>query len=212
MTEVGKLIREYDTILAGLGTEWRADRNRDIIGVYNTLYEMLKYKNFFVVTMATDAVIFDSGFGRSDGFLPPAHQIVAPCGNETWRQCSETCTKDIWEPGEIADGRCPHCGAALTGNTIAAGQYIEEGYLPQWNRYMQWLSSTVGKPMLLLELGVDSLLPAVIRRPFEKTVMFNQKARLIRVGDKNSHFSDDIAGRCDSIQGNSVEFVRNLRA
>lgn len=212
MIEVGKLIKEYDTILVGLGTEWRADRNGDIIGVYNTLYEMLKYKNFFIVTMATDAVIYDSGFGRNDGFLPPAHQIAAPCGNETWQQCGVSCTKDIWEPEEIAGGRCPHCGAALIGNTIAAKRYIEEGYLPQWNRYLQWLSSTVGKPMLLLELGVGSSLPTVIRHPFEKTVIFNQKARLIRIGDKNSHISDDLAERCDSIQGDSVEFVRNLKA
>lgn len=50
-------------------------------------------------------------------------------------QCSAGCTKDIWEPDEIPSGICPHCGAPLTGNTIEAHPYIEEGYLPQWNHY-----------------------------------------------------------------------------
>lgn len=28
------------------------------------------------------------------------------CGNETWKQCSAGCTKDIWEPDEIPSGIC----------------------------------------------------------------------------------------------------------
>ena len=80
-------------------------------------------------------------------------RIVAPCGNENWRQCSEGCTKDIWELGEIPDDICPHCGAPLTGNTIQATPYIEEGYLPQWEKYTQWLTKTLNRELVILELG-----------------------------------------------------------
>ena len=60
------------------------------------------------------------------------NRIVAPCGNIHWRQCSKACTKDIWEESEVPDDVCPHCKAPLTGNTIKAETYIEEGYLPRW--------------------------------------------------------------------------------
>lgn len=91
--------------------------------------------DYFIVTTNIDAEIFRS---RLD-----ASRITAPCGNETWRQCSRSCTKDIWEPGEIPDDICPHCGAPLCGNTIDADSYIEEGYLPQWMAYTRWLTGTV---------------------------------------------------------------------
>ena len=100
-------------------------------------------------------------------------RIVAPCGNETWKQCSAGCTKDIWEPDEIPSGICPHCGALLTGNTIEAHPYIEEGYLPQWSHYpvadrnLQQGPGDSGTWRGLCESGRDPL-------PFEKTAFFNQ--------------------------------------
>ena len=54
---------------------------------------------------------------------------------------------------EIPEDICPHCGAPLTGNTIQAETYIEEGYLPQWNRYTAWLAGTLEQKLLILELG-----------------------------------------------------------
>ena len=115
---------------------------------YANLYELVKDKDYFIITMATDALIFETELGSqtetavTDRLFPVQEKpkdkriqrIVAPCGNETWKQCSAGCTKDIWEPDEVPSGICPHCGAPLTGNTIEAHPYIEEGYLPQLNR------------------------------------------------------------------------------
>ena len=91
---------------------------------------------------------------------------MAPCGNDSWQQCRDACTKDIWEPGEVPDGVCPHCGAPLIPNTVAAEHYIEEGYLPQWQAYTRWLAGTLNKELLILELGVGFGTPTVIRWPF----------------------------------------------
>ena len=121
-------------VLVGIGAEWKAEREPEIFKAYEALAGLLEGKDYFVVTTNTDALIYESS-------LNPG-RIVAPCGNETWRQCSKACTKDIWEPGEIPDDICPHCGAPLTGNTREAGTYIEEGYLPQWQKYTRWLSMT----------------------------------------------------------------------
>ena len=144
-------------VLVGIGGEWRLDKDPHIRQAYEALSRLLEGKDYFIVTTNTDAAIYDSPLDKE--------KIVAPCGNETWRQCSKACTKDIWEPGEIPDDVCPHCGAPLTGNTREAETYIEEGYLPQWQRYTRWLAMTMNRELLVLELGEGFQVPTVIRWP-----------------------------------------------
>lgn len=238
-------IKDCVKLLIGIGDEWQAGKNPDVEAAYQGLARLIRDKDYFIVTMATDAVIYKSALGSREEYacsaerkameLPCgteadektkilmdklfpvpeeretlAQRIVAPCGNETWRQCSRGCTKDIWEPGEIPDDICPHCGAPLTGNTVEAQPYIEEGYLPQWNRYMKWLSGTLNKKLLILELGVGFKNPGVVRFAFEKTVFFNQKAKMYRVNQTFAQISEELQGKAVSVAENSVEWVRAL--
>lgn len=257
-------------VLVGLGEEWKLPRGGapdGLLRAYEALYRLLKDRDYFIVTMATDGLIFHTplgsrqetvaagtegpqdkfscelgGFscesvdektlermnrifpvkeqgtggsgseadGRPSGGRPAEtrfQRIVAPCGNETWRQCSVGCTKDIWEPGEIPDDICPHCGAPLTGNTVEAHPYIEEGYLPQWNRYLQWLAGTLNGELTVLELGVGFANPGVVRFPFEKTVYFNRKACLYRVNASFPQTAKELAERAVGIKADSVAWV-----
>lgn len=236
-----------EKVLIGLGEEWKIsgkpEKKSEILKAYEALYEIVKDKDYFIITMATDAAIYETALGSRqemvfssdteepelmscpaadeetmavmDRLFPPKkirrdsrwERIVAPCGNETWRQCSESCTKDIWEPGEIPDDICPHCGAPLTGNTIDAASYIEEGYLPQWNRYTRWLTGTLNRKLVILELGVGFANPGVIRFPFEKTAFFNQKSFMYRVNGKFPQITSDLKGRSESVAGNSVAWA-----
>lgn len=238
-TVMGKL-HSADKVLVGIGAEWRADRNPKVSDAYGALACLLEGKDYFIVTTNTDAAIFADAVSRSSDAEPAvfadagvtgeeksdttsprtlcarpcfldSSRITAPCGNETWRQCSKSCTKDIWEPGEIPDDICPHCGAPLTGNTIHADVYIEEGYLPQWHRYTAWLAGTVNRKLLLLELGEGFQTPTVIRWPFEKTVRYNQKAFLCRVNENFAQLPEGIAGSAVSVKENSVEWLLGFR-
>lgn len=191
-----------EKVLVGIGKEWSIDGNQEVMAAYEVLYQWIKDKDYFIVTTNTDGAIFDSLFEPD--------RITAPCGNENWRQCRDACTKDIWEPGEIPDGICPHCGAPLIGNTAAAETYIEEGYLPGWNSYTKWLASTLNKELVILELGEGFLTPTVIRWPFEKTVYFNRKSYLYRVNQSFSQISDEIKERAEGIAKNSVAWVLHL--
>lgn len=236
-------------VLVGLGEEWRVgdspEKEKAVREAYDALYRLLQDKDYFVITMATDAVIYDTPLGsrtetvcsvdevqpetfscsadeammaKMDQIFPVKEKprdtrwqrIVAPCGNETWRQCSVGCTKDIWEPGEIPDDICPHCGAPLTGNTVDASPYIEEGYLPQWNRYTRWLTGTLNQELVVLELGVGFSKPGVIRFPFEKTVFFNQKAYLYRVHPVLPQITEELHGRAEGIGESSVAWIREV--
>ena len=86
-------------------------------------------------------------------------------------------------------------------------KYNESAYLENWNKYMKYLSGTVGAKLLILELGVSLDYPMVIRWPFEKMVFVNKKAHLIRVHHKLYQHTPEIGDRTDSVQMNSVDFV-----
>ena len=205
MVEQGRILEEIaacDKLLIGIGEEWRKEAVPDIQSLYEKIDRLIKEKDYFIITTVTDGEILNSS-------LEPG-RITAPCGNVTWRQCSKACTKDIWEPGEVPDDICPHCKAPLTGNTIEAEDYTEEGYLPQWNAYTLWLSGTLNKKLLLLELGVGFKTPTVIRWPFEKTASINNKAHMYRVHENFSQLSEGMKEKADSIAMNSVEFFRSL--
>ncbi len=191
-----------EKLLIGIGEEWKAENIPDISGLYEKMNRLIKDKDFFIVTTVTDGEIFKSSLEKS--------RMVAPCGNVTWRQCSKSCTKDIWEPGEILKDVCPHCKAPLTGNTIEAENYIEEGYLPQWQAYTAWLAGTLNKRLLVLELGVGFKTPTVIRWPFEKTVSINKKAHMYRIHESFSQLPEAVKGKADGVSENSLEFFRNL--
>ncbi|MBT9777637.1 hypothetical protein GPL15_14125 [Clostridium sp. MCC353] len=195
MSGIIERLGDCEKVLVGIGQEWRG-------ASYEKLKAVLNGKDYFIVTTVTDGEIYESGLDPS--------RIVAPCGNETWRQCSKSCTKDIWEPGEIPDDICPHCGAPLIGNTINADQYIEEGYLPQWAVYTRWLTGTLNKKLLILELGVGFQTPTVVRWPFEKTAFFNQKSYMYRINEKFSQVTVELKDRAEAVSENSVEFVDKL--
>lgn len=245
--EIPARVRACDKLLIGLGEEWCVDRGdaaavERIREAYAKLEQLIQGKDYYIVTMAMDAVIFETGLASRAETVPCAdppiqdetispvllekldrlfpkkekvpdtrfQRITAPCGNETWRQCSASCTKDIWEPGEIPDDICPHCGAPLTGNTMDAAEYIEEGYLPAWHHYTEWLGRTFGWELLILELGVGFSRPGVIRFPFEKTAFFNRRAFLCRINGRFPQTGEEISDRSASVAENSVEWIRRM--
>lgn len=197
--EIREQIAACEKLLIGIGAEWKTEKNPEAKQAYEALYQLIKEKDYFIVTTNTDGAILESSLNR--------HRIVAPCGNQNWRQCANACTKDIWEAGEVLDDICPHCGAPLVGNTIEAETYIEEGYLPQWQLYTSWLTTTLNRDLLVLELGEGFKVPTVIRWPFEKTVFFNQKSHFIRVHETLSQISEEIKDRAQGIAENSAAWV-----
>ena len=197
-------IRDAERVLVGLGAEWGAGSGRDLKPAYEALAKLLEGKDYFIVTVNVDGQIYDSPL---DG-----KRITAPGGNLHWYQCQAASTPDIWEEGEVADGKCPHCGAPLIPNTIEAEHYIEEGYLISWREYTAWLSRTLNRRLEVLELGAGVRMRElqVLRWPLEKTVFFNNKAHMYRINETFPQISDEIQTKAEAVKENSVEFVEKL--
>ena len=211
--EVREKIKEAQKVLIGIGKEWalRDDEKdirfrhlsdpsqSDLKAAYEELYQLIQDKDYYIVTTLTDGAIYEMPFDKN--------RIVAPCGNIHWRQCSKACTKDIWEEGEVPDDICPHCKAPLTGNTLKAETYIEEGYLPRWKDYMKWQTGTINRSLVILELGEGFSTPTVMRWPFEKIIYFNQKSILYRINENFYQLPKEAEERGFSVHENSVRWM-----
>lgn len=186
---------------------------------YRKLFELVKDKNYFVVTTCIDENIKKAGFD--------VEKIVEPCGNYENLQCSDNCSNDLYSSQNyaelinqaITDGVgldsvekpvCPKCGKPLVLNNIICEKYSEEGYKPQWEKYTKWLQYTLNRNVCILELGVGMHLPNIIRWPFEKIAFYNQKASFFRVNSTLFQLTDKISEKGNSIQCNAVDFLNSI--
>lgn len=243
MERIKRILGEADHILLGIGEamsvlpkgnsdtsvyqsilklEKSNDRSANIMEAYHTLYELVKDRSYFVVTMNTDDLIYESGFARE--------QIVAPCGSVHMLQCRQHIlepfeTEPVYEQlrihlksggtAEDEEGRrilsCPVCGGLLRPNTAETDGYLEDAYLPQWKVYTNWLGRTLNRKLCVLELGVSFAHPSVIRFPFEKTVFYNKKAMLVRVNERFCQIPEEIKEKGIAVQADAAEFVLELK-
>ena len=80
----------------------------------------------------------------------------------------------------------------------------------QWDLYNKWLSATLNKRLLIIELGEGFSNPNLFRWPFEKVTLINNKAKLYRINNTFSQIPQEIAGKAISINVNSAEFLSEV--
>lgn len=183
-----------------------------VIRAYQELRRIIGGKPYFAVTLNTDDLIYRGGFERDS--------VVAPCGSLEKMQCEEHIVEAAQvremvlsaraEGGAAAVGkyaRCPQCGKPLRFHIKTEEGYLEEGYLPQWQKYNRWLSRTLNHKLCILELGVDFKYPQVIRWPFEKVAYFNQKAVLFRVHSRLPQTTAELGSRGVSVKASPTELL-----
>lgn len=179
-----------------------------LVEAYNRLYELIKEKDFFVLSTCIDDRIYESNI--------PEEKIVTPCGTYRFLQCSamekEECKERLLPFSmdmidQVDSLKCPVCGNPVCFNHIYMENYNEAGYLAQWEAYRNWLQFTINKKLCILELGVGLKYPNVIRWPFEKVGFYNNKASFIRVHDTLYQLTEELSGKGVSVQENPVDFL-----
>lgn len=186
--------KDYDCILIGIGEEF--NENQNALKAYNKLASLLDKNNYFIVSLCIDDIIFQSNLDKE--------KIVAPLGGKRKKQCPDACEGKLFD---VSNTICPICKKELVYNNYLADNYIEDDYIPMWEKHKKWVSLTINKKLLALELGVSFKFPQIIRWPFEKIVSLNNKAELIRVNETLPQLSEEVSGKGTSIKENSVEWV-----
>lgn len=192
-----------------------------LIKAYQNLGKLSQNKNFYIVSLCYDDMIYDSEIDQK--------RIVTPCGGFSRIQRSidgkreilsisdtEEMEETVLQAFDRQDFRLlelfeqTYHGQKLAYNCILSEEYDEMGYLEAWKSYLRWLQGTVNRNVCVLELGVDMQFPSVIRWPFEKVVMYNQKALFYRVHEWLFQIPVGLEERAMGIKNNSVDFLGKL--
>lgn len=190
-------INDFQMILIGIGEEF--ENNPNAVSAYNKLADKLFEKNYFIVSLCMDDQIYKSNL--------KADRIVSPLGGYRNKQCPDACTNTLYLPEENI---CPKCGKVLVYNNILCENYVEEGYLPMWDKHKKWLVGTLNKSILVLELGVSMKFPQIIRWPFERIALLNNKSHFVRVNEKLPQLNAELKDKGENCASNAVEWLELL--
>ncbi len=80
----------------------------------------------------------------------------------------------------------------------------------QWELYNKWLSGTLNKKLLIVELGEDFSRPHIFRWPFEKIVFINKLSTLYRINEKFYQLPENIGDRAYGYKINVNNFIEEL--
>lgn len=178
--------------------------------LYRKLLEIVKDKNYFVITTNVDHQFQLSGFDKNRLFYMQGDyglfQCSKPCHNKTYDN------KDIIyeminniEEGKIPSTlipKCPICGKPMETNLRCDDKFVEdEGWHKAKNRYIDLITKNKDKKILYLELGVGYSTPIWIKYPFMKLTMNNPQAKYICIDNGYINIPKEMANQAYVFNG-----------
>lgn len=172
--------------------------------VYDELLELVRNRDYFVLTTNVDHQFQLAGFDRQRLFYTQGDyglwQCSKPCHQETYdnedavrRMAAEQ--RDMKVPTELIP-RCPKCGRPMTMNLRCDSTFVEdEGWHRAANRYEDFLRRHRSGRVVYLELGVGANTPVIIKFPFWKYTHDNPDAIYACVNLGEAAAPGEIAGR-----------------
>ena len=188
-------------------------------GTYRRLFELMKDKDYFVLTTNVDHQFQKAGFDKSRMFYTQGDyglwQCSEPCHDQTYDN-EETVRamfeqqKDIRVPSELVP-KCPVCGKPMSMNLRADDTFVEdEGWHRASLNYEYFLGEHDGQHILFLELGVGMNTPGIIKFPFWKMTAKNANAVYACINYGQAYAPDEIADRAICIDGDIKEGLKQI--
>ena len=171
-------------------------------GTYRLLFELMKDKDYFVITTNVDHQFQKAGFDKHRLFYTQGDyglwQCSVPCHQKTYD--NEETVKAMFEqqknmrvPSELIP-HCPVCGKPMSMNLRADDTFVEDdGWHMAAERYNEFLRRHKGLHILFLELGVGMNTPAIIKYPFWKMTYANPNAVYACLNFGEAYVPDEIA-------------------
>ncbi|MDY2612621.1 MAG: Sir2 silent information regulator family NAD-dependent deacetylase [Lachnospiraceae bacterium] len=160
------------------------------VPVYQKLLNLIKEKNYFILTTNVDHQFQRVGFDKARLFYTQ--------GDYGLWQCSKAChaktydnedtvrqmlikQHDMMIPSELIP-YCPVCGAPMTMNLRCDDSFVQdEGWYKAARHYEDFLQKYRHGNILYLELGVGNNTPGIIKYPFWRMTAQNPKATYISI-------------------------------
>lgn len=163
--------------------------------LYKKLYDLVKDKNYFVITTNVDDQFVKSGFDDE--------KVFATQGSYRLIQCKNACHDKLYDDTEIVKEmmantdselkipsdlvpKCPVCGRDMELNLRIDNNFVEdETWHKHNNDYHDFVNNAKKGKTLLLEFGVGFNTPAIIRFPFESIAAQYDDWNLVRFNKDN---------------------------
>ncbi len=173
-------------------------------GVYKRLRELVKDKDYFVLTTNVDHQFQKAGFDKNRLFYTQGDyglfQCSEPCHNKTYDNEEMICRmyreqENMRIPSELIP-KCPKCGKPMTMNLRADDSFVQDnGWYEAAGRYEDFLRTRGNSRILFLELGVGYNTPGIIKYPFWRMTAKNPKAVYACVNYGEAFCPDEIVGQ-----------------
>ena len=204
--------------------------------VYQDLHELVKEKDYFVITTNVDHMFQRAGFDKSRLFYTQGDyglfQSVDPkvkktFDNEEWvrkAMKAQGFVKDengiyqipAWGismelPKELIP-KCPEDGSDLTMNLRSDDTFVEdEGWHRASAAYSEFLKKHEGQRVLFLELGVGSNTPVIIKYPFWQMTYENHNAVYACINYGEAYCPKAIEKQSICLDGDILEILNMIR-
>ena len=206
--------------------------------VYEKLLELVKGKNYFVITTNVDHCFQKAGFDKSRLFYTQGDyglwQCSQPCHKKTYDN-QLFVEKMVREQGFViqSDGglelpengfegikmsvpselvpHCPVCGKPMRMNLRSDDSFVEdEGWHKAALRYEDFLNKNKDGRIVFLELGVGGNTPGIIKYPFWKMTYANPKATYICINKGGVEVPGEIENQSICVDSDIWEFLQSL--
>ncbi len=202
---------------------------------YNLLYDLVKDKDYFVITTNVDHCFQKAGFDKKRLFYTQGDyglfqsinpEIQETFDNEEWIISAmeaqgfvknsdgifvvpEDKNIKMEIPTELIP-RCPVDGSNMTTNLRADDNFVEdEGWHRASAAYADFIRRHEKLNVLYLELGVGSNTPVIIKYPFWQMTADNRKATYACINYGESYCPKDIDDRSICIDGD-IDAILNM--
>lgn len=188
--------------------------------LYKNLYELVKDKDYFVITTNVDYQFYKVGFAPD--------RIFAVQGDYGKIQCAKGChdtlynnqslvhqmvaeQKDCRIPANLVP-RCPVCGGNMEVNIRKDKYFVQDkAWYASDAHYNEFYDKTFNKKTVLLELGVGYNTPTIIRFPFERLTYQQKQTYLIRINKEYSEPIEENAGKTISFSEDLFGIVEEIK-
>lgn len=187
---------------------------------YTDLLELVKYKDYFVLTTNVDHQFQLAGFDKKRLFYTQ--------GDYGLWQCSKAChqkTYDNEETVRMMIGKqsniripteliphCPVCGSPMTMNLRSDDTFVQDvGWYKASKRYDDFVRRHKNLHILYLELGVGANTPVIIKYPFWQMTMKNPNAVYACVNFEEAFCPNEIADRSICVNSDIKKVIEDLK-
>lgn len=194
--------------------------NENPLKLYQELYEIVKNKEYFVLSTNVDGQFYNSGFNKD--------KIFEVQGDYSYLQCENACHNKLYNNKELVEKwlrntknckipselvmKCPVCGGNMDMNLRKDANFVQdENWYRQSEKYEDFLSRSKGKNVVLLEIGVGFNTPGIIRFPFEQMTAISEKTTLIRINKDYPNPMLEIRNKTISFDEDTNKIIGDLK-